>query len=93
MDNYFIVTTPGLENITALELQGLGISPLEAEPGGILIKGELATLYSLNLHLRTASRILARLGNFFRATTFPGLKLKLVALPWERFISPGQSIW
>jgi len=92
LDNYFIVTTPGLESITALELQGLGISPLEIEPGGILVKGELATLYRLNLHLRTASRILARLGNFFRATTFPGLKLRLVALPWERFISPGQPI-
>ena len=92
MDTYFVVTTPGLETITASELQALGITPIEVEPGGLLFKGDLAALYSANVHLRTANRILARLGNFFRATTFPDLKERLVALPWERFLTPGTPV-
>ena len=92
MDTYFVVTTPGLETITAGELHSLGITPTEVEPSGLLFKGDLAALYTTNLHLRTANRILARLGNFFRATTFPDLKTRLVALPWERFLSPGQPV-
>lgn len=60
--------------------------------GGVTFKGDLPTMYRANLHLRTASRILARLGNFFRATTFPELQERLEHLPWERFITPGQPI-
>jgi 23S rRNA G2445 N2-methylase RlmL len=92
LDSYFVVATPGLEEITALEMLDLGIPADEVEPGGILCKGTLETLYELNLHLRTASRVLARLGNFFRATTFELLQQRLTALPWERFLSPGQPI-
>jgi putative N6-adenine-specific DNA methylase len=44
------------------------------------------------LHLRTASRILARVGQFFYATTFGELRDKASRLPWERFLSPGQPI-
>lgn len=92
MDSYFVSTTPGLESITTSEMLVLGIEPQEVEPGGILCKGDLASLYRLNLHLRTASRILARLGNFFRATSFPELKQRFAALPLERFLSPGQPV-
>jgi putative N6-adenine-specific DNA methylase len=35
---------------------------------------------------------LARLGNFFHATTFPELQKRLSRLPWERFINPGQPV-
>jgi putative N6-adenine-specific DNA methylase len=62
------------------------------EPGGVLFKGNLSTLYRANLHLRTASRILARLGNFFNATTFAELQKRLSRLPWERCLSPGQPV-
>jgi putative N6-adenine-specific DNA methylase len=60
--------------------------------GGVLFKGNLEALYRANLHLRTASRILARLGTFFYATTFPELQKRASRLPWERFINPGQPI-
>ena len=65
---------------------------VQPEPGGVIFKGDLSTLYRANLYLRTASRILARLGNFFRATTFPELQERLTRLPWERFITPGQPV-
>jgi len=62
------------------------------EPGGVTFKGDLSALYRANLHLRTASRVLARLGNFFYATTFPELQKRASRLPWERFLKPGQPV-
>ena len=97
MDSYFAVTAPGLEPFTALELSRIfpdpelapAIQPIE---GGVLFKGDLTALYRANLHLRTASRILARLGNFFYTTTFPELQKRASRLPWERFLTPGQPV-
>ena len=75
------------ENLRAL--RGFAV---QKEFGGVTFKGNLAALYRANLHLRTASRILARLGNFFHATTFPELQKRLSRLPWERFLAPGQPV-
>jgi putative N6-adenine-specific DNA methylase len=104
MDSYFAVAAPGIETFTALELSRLGLlpaagpadkpasNPSSAEPGGVAFKGDLATLYRANLNLRTASRIIARLGQFFYATSFAELEQKGARLPWERFLAPGQPI-
>ncbi len=67
-------------------------SAIQAEPGGITFKGDLAALYRANLHLRTANRILVRLGNLFYATTFPELQERTTHLPWERFLAPGRPV-
>ncbi len=93
LDSYFAVTAPGLEPFTAQELRGLfpHLEPATVS-GGVLFQGDLAALYRLNLYLRTASRILARLGNFFYAATFPELQQRLTRLPWERFLTPGQPV-
>jgi putative N6-adenine-specific DNA methylase len=65
---------------------------VKSEPGGVSFKGGLEALYRANLYLRIPSRILARLGNFFYATSFPELQKRASRLPWERFMTPGQSI-
>ena len=93
LDSFFAVTAPGLEPFTAQELRRLfpDLEPVTV-PGGVLFKGDLTALYRANLHLRTASRILARLGNFFYATTFPELQQRLARLPWERFLTPRQPV-
>ena len=91
MDSFFVVTAPGLEEFTAQELRSLEIEPV-LEPGGMLFKGDLSALYRANLQLRSASRVLARLGNFFFATTFPELQKRASRLPWERFLTPGQPV-
>ena len=91
MDAFFVVTAPGLEQFTAQELRSLEIEPV-LEPGGMLFRGDLGALYQANLQLRTASRVLARLGNFFFATTFPELQKRASRLPWERFLYPGQPV-
>jgi putative N6-adenine-specific DNA methylase len=92
LDSFFAVTAPGLEPFTAQELRLLDLLPVEESPGGVLFKGGLDALYRANLHLRTASRLLARLGNFFYATTFPQLQHRLARLPWERFLAPRQPV-
>ncbi len=98
MDSYFAVTTPGLEPFTAEELRLLSLRSNDfsrsiiPEPGGVTFKGALPDLYRANLHLRTATRLLARLGNFFYATTFPELESRASRLPWERFLVPGQPV-
>ena len=44
-----------------------------------------------NLHLRTANRILMRIGTF-KATRFQELEKKLSEWPWELFLQPQQAI-
>lgn len=94
MDTYFAVTAPGLEPFTQQEALELNFVPASAEleSGGVTFKGDLEALYKANLHLRTASRVLARLGNFFYAKTYPDLLEKASRLPWERFLHPGQPV-
>ncbi|MEW5829589.1 MAG: class I SAM-dependent RNA methyltransferase, partial [Chloroflexota bacterium] len=61
-------------------------------PGGVEFRGDLPALYRANLHLRTASRILVRLGSSFYAAAFSELRKKASRLPWERFLTPGQPV-
>ncbi len=61
-------------------------------PGGVEFRGGLPALYRANLHLRTASRILVRLGSSFYAAAFSELRKKASRLPWERFLTPGQPV-
>jgi putative N6-adenine-specific DNA methylase len=85
----FAVCAPGLEPVLLSEVQALGLVG-RALAGGVEIDGELPEAMGLNLWLRTASRVLLRLGEPFRATTFAELVRKASGLPWERFLRKGQ---
>ncbi|WP_321369983.1 class I SAM-dependent RNA methyltransferase [uncultured Desulfuromusa sp.] len=89
-DHYFAVTTPGLEAVCAGELTQLGIQPVKMIRGGVEFAGGLHELYLANLWLRSATRILVRLGEV-TARDFPTLFQRLSRLPWGRFIKPGSS--
>ncbi len=107
MERLFAVSAPGLERYTALELErlgllskaekgqdnGLGDSPdkNDDETGGVSFQGDLKSIYQANLHLRTASRVLVRLGEFY-AAAFSELRKKASRLPWEQYLKPGQPI-
>ncbi len=84
---YFVVTAPGFENICAQELVALGIQPFNIIRGGVEFEGGLRELYLANLWLRSASRILVRLGEVV-ARDFPILFKRLSRLPWGRFVKP-----
>ncbi len=75
-------------------------SPLEIPPperdekeenGGIVFSGTLEDVHRANLVARCASRILVRMPAF-HAAAFPELRRKAAGLPWERFLSQGQTV-
>jgi putative N6-adenine-specific DNA methylase len=86
----FAVTAPGLEPLCAAELAALGVAGT-AEDGGVTWRGGVDSLYAANLELRTASRVIARLGTF-RARTFPELERHAGRLSWDRFVAPGAAV-
>lgn len=87
----FAVTPPGLEDIAAAELRALGVARTEVAPGGVEFRGTPSDLYRANLELRTAGRILLRLGSF-GAKRFETLRRRAAALPWERFFARGDAL-
>ena len=87
----FAICSPGLESFTADELKNLGVREANLVYGGVGFSGSRQTLYKANLHLRTASRILIRLGSF-QATKFAELRRKAGRLPWEKYLSPSQPV-
>jgi putative N6-adenine-specific DNA methylase len=90
----FAVAAPGLAPYTAQELHALGLLPAPdtgIEPGGVTFTGANAAIYRANLHLRTANRVLVRLGGF-RAVGFDELRKFAGRLAWERFLRPGQPV-
>lgn len=101
METFFAVAAPGLEPFTAQELRGLGLLPLDSSAsdasaappaaGGVAFSGELTDLYRANLHLRTATRVLLRMGEFYVAA-YSELRRKLRRLDWPRFLVPGQRV-
>jgi len=87
----FAVTAPGLEGVCARELAALGMANVRPVGGGVEFAGELRDIYLANLWLRTASRVVVRLGGF-RSRDFPELYRKALRLPWGRFIRPETRI-
>jgi len=80
----FASTALGVESIAAGELKSLGVRGRQ-EIGGVAFSGDLDRLYQANLWLRTASRVVARLGRF-HASTFYELERRAKKLPWEKFL-------
>lgn len=93
--DFFAVTAPGLSQFCAGEMVHLGLLSGRVgdmiEPGGVAFWGDQSTLYRANLHLRTASRILVRLGEF-HAGNFTQLRTRAALLGWERYLSANQPI-
>ena len=87
----YVVVAPGLEEIVSTEMRGIGIKPLTSEPGGVSFQSTDAQLFAANLHLRSASRVLARVTEF-RATAFHELETRSGGVPWEEFVENGCAI-
>jgi putative N6-adenine-specific DNA methylase len=87
----FAVCAPGLEPLTAAELRALGHAEAAEEPGGVAFRGGLAELYRANLCLRTATRVLLRLGEF-HARDFDQLRKRASRLAFEGCLVPGRML-
>lgn len=86
----FATSAPGLEPTLEAELIRLGIAA-KAEDGGAAWRGDLRSVYSVNLHARTASRVLVRAA-VFRARTFFELERHARRVPWARFLAGGREV-
>ncbi|HEX8440566.1 RNA methyltransferase, partial [Archangium sp.] len=62
-EQVFVSALPGLEPAVEAEAEALGLSPRRVE-GGVELTGEPGLHQEANLRLRTASRVLLRLGRF-----------------------------
>lgn len=85
-----IATAPmGLEAVVARELKDLGYTDLQVENGRVNFTGEPIDICRTNLWLRSAGRILVKMGEF-PATTFEELFEGTKALDWPEWI-PGDG--
>lgn len=91
MFDLFAVAAPGLESLAAAELRDLGIEPGTVIAGGVEFRGDRETVYRANLWLRTASRVIARVGGF-RARSFGEIERRAAELPWDDFIGAATRI-
>ena len=73
--------TFGLENVVARELQQLGYTDCRVSDGRVLFSGDEYDIARCNLWLRSADRILLRVGEF-PAPDFGALFDQTTALPW-----------
>ncbi|MGE5674100.1 MAG: THUMP domain-containing class I SAM-dependent RNA methyltransferase [Mycobacterium leprae] len=80
-----IATAPmGLEALVAREVKDLGYEPV-TENGRVTFVGDELAICRANLWLRTADRVLVKMGEF-PARTFEDLFQGTRALPWEEWI-------
>ena len=86
-DNIQLIATTafGLEAIATREIKALGYEVLETENGRITFQGSAEAICRANLWLRTAERVLLKVGSF-DARSFEELFEKTKALPWSRWI-------
>ena len=82
----------GLEAVLKKEIIDLGYDITESVDGRITFAGDADAVCRANICLRTAERILIKVGSF-HAETFEDLYQGVKALPWEEFIPERGKFW
>ena len=82
----------GLEAVLKKEIIELGYEILQVEDGRVLFAGDAEAVCRANLYLRTAERVLIKIGSF-PAVTFEELFQGTRELPWEDFIPENGKFW
>ena len=82
----------GLESVLKREILDLGYEVTAVEDGRVTFEGDAAALCRANIFLRTAERVLIRVGNF-HAETFEELFQGTKNLPWEDYIPEDGKFW
>ena len=82
----------GLEAVLKKEIYDLGYEILSVEDGKVTFEGDAEAICRANINLRTAERVLLKVGQF-KAVTFTELFDETKALAWEEFIPPDAKFW
>lgn len=88
MDTIKLIATStfGLEAVVKREVSDLGFKNITVENAAVTFDGDLSSIPKANLWLRSADRVLLKLGEF-KALSFEELFENTKALPWEKWIS------
>ena len=82
----------GMEAVLKREILDLGYEISQVEDGRVTFIGDEEAICQANIFLRTAERILVKVGSF-KAVTFEELFDKTKALPWEEYIPENGKFW
>ena len=82
----------GLESVLKREVQDLGYEISSVEDGRVSFYGDVSAICRANIFLRTAERVLLKVGSF-KATTFDELFERTKELPWEEYIPKDGKFW
>lgn len=82
----------GLEAVLKKEIYDLGYDIVEVEDGRVTFEGDAEAICRANVFLRTAERVLLKIGKF-HAETFDELFEGIKALPWEDYIPEDGKFW
>ena len=82
----------GLEAVLKREIQDLGYEIASVENGRVSFYGDAAAVCRANIYLRTAERVLLKVGAF-RAVTFEELFQETKKIPWELYIPQDGKFW
>ena len=80
----------GLEGLLGEEIDNLGYKRMETIDGRVTFEAPIEGIAVCNLKLRTAERVLIKLGSF-KAFTFDQLFESTKALPWHQFIGKNDA--
>lgn len=89
---YIVPCHFGLEAVLKREIMDLGLEITGVEDGRVTFAGDRQALCRANIFLRSAQRILIKMGSF-HAETFEELFQGTKALPWEAFIPRDGRFW
>lgn len=82
----------GLESVLKREIQDLGYEIVQVEDGRITFCGDMEVLARANVFIRTAERIMVKVGGF-PAKTFDELFEATKALHWEDYLPKDAKFW
>lgn len=82
----------GLEAVLKREIMDLGYEISQVEDGKVTFYGDEQAVVYANMFLRTAERILLKVGQF-SACTYDELFENTKALPWEEYIPANGKFW
>lgn len=82
----------GLESVLKREILDLGYEIVQVEDGRITYRGDAAAIARSNVFIRTAERIMVKVGGF-TARSFDELFEKTKALPWQDYLTEDSKFW
>ena len=82
----------GLEAVLKKEISDLGYEITSVEDGKVTFSGDVSAFARANIFLRTAERVLLKVGSF-HAETFEDLFCGTKNIPWENYLPADAAFW